>query len=531
MSSKKTPNLGLHEWVPDDYVLMEEFNDNFKTLDDHAEQIDQTVTQNHNEVMSHLADLTTMKEVEEYAPLGNELVTANGWVLGTGWTGDFTTGFTHEAGNTEPLIYPLNAKAGKLYEVVLTVESTDADHGFKFNITVGDSYPFEVYRGAGNTMTYKNGIQAVTNGDLKIIPKSNFTGTVKNISVKEIIGKIPPTTIIKDQNESSVYEARPTKVDNENIFIGKQSGQYNTSGRMNVSIGNEAMANNTSGYFNSALGYKALQKNTVGSRNLALAYAALQNNISGHRNVALGTFALNRNTHGHNNIAVGADTLWYNTTGSHNIAIGLIAQEFNETGIGNIAIGYRSLSENKSNNFMVAIGYDAGKKLKADSSVAIGSWAMDGTTTGKENTAIGGYSLRGNVTGEHNTAIGAFSGSSSTGSRNTFIGRSAGRGLKYGSDNIFIGANTEAREESMAYFLNIGNFLYGDMANSMLGIGVDEPKAILDIRAGTVGRPPIRLKAGPLTTYVFGGAIEYDGDALYITLSDGVRRKFVLEEV
>jgi len=495
-----------------------------------------------------IGNLTTMKEVEESALLGEELVTADGWILGNGWSGDFSTGFTHEAGNTEPLIYPLNAEAWKLYEVVLTVESTDADHGFKFNVTVGDSYPFEMYRGAGNTITYRNGIQAVSDGDLKIIPKTNFIGTIKDVSVKEIVGKIPPTTIIKDKTDKSVYEARPTKADNENIFIGKQSGQYNTSGRANVAIGHGALENNTSGYFNSALGYRALEKNTVGSRNLALAYAALQNNISGHRNVALGTFALNRNTHGHNNIAVGADTLWYNTTGSHNIAMGLTALEFNETGVGNIAIGYRSLSENKSNHFMVAIGYDAGKSLKSDSSVAIGSWAMKSTTTGKENTAVGGYSLQSNVTGQYNVAVGAFAGGSSTGNENTFIGRSAGAGLttghqnvfvgrsagsglKTGTKNIFIGCETTAREETLHNHLNIGNTIYADMANDMVGIGVDDPRAILDLKAGSAARPPIRLKAGELTQYVFGGAIEYDGSALYITLADGVRRKFVLESV
>ena len=34
MSSEKTENLGLHTWVPDDYVQMVEFNENFKKIDE-----------------------------------------------------------------------------------------------------------------------------------------------------------------------------------------------------------------------------------------------------------------------------------------------------------------------------------------------------------------------------------------------------------------------------------------------------------------------------------------------------------------
>lgn len=61
MSSKKTPNLGLHEWVPDDYVQMEEFNENFRKLDQKTGElvnISQEVEGQIVQVTEHLAHIT-----------------------------------------------------------------------------------------------------------------------------------------------------------------------------------------------------------------------------------------------------------------------------------------------------------------------------------------------------------------------------------------------------------------------------------------------------------------------------------------
>lgn len=52
MSSAKTLKLGLHKWESDDYVLREEFNDNFASIDKHAEEVTSQLAQ----TMNYLSD-------------------------------------------------------------------------------------------------------------------------------------------------------------------------------------------------------------------------------------------------------------------------------------------------------------------------------------------------------------------------------------------------------------------------------------------------------------------------------------------
>lgn len=58
-------------------------------------------------------------------------------------------------------------------------------------------------------------------------------------------------------------------------------------------------------------------------------------------------------------------------------------------------------------------------------------------------------------------------------------------------------------------------FNFGD--SGRFGIGVDDPKAYLNISAGTATTPSILLEPGVLSTLPINGAIEFDGDNLYLT--------------
>ena len=516
-------------------------------------------------ITSQLADITSFDSTSESAALGVELLSGSGWTS-TGWTGSFSTGFTNGASNTSPLIYPMGAVAGKLYQIVLTVEDTDLmNSGFKFKVTIGNSAPFEMYQGVGSPITYSKGIKAVENGDLRIIPDSDFTGTVKNISVKEVVGVVKPSLNIKDESGQPVFESRPTKRTLHNLYLGKGVGQKNTSGEMNTAVGNGAMENNLSGFWNIAMGYQALHKNINGSRNIALGRWSLFENISGARNVAIGSYALHRLTTGEYNVAIGADSAWYTSTGSYNIAIGTVSLDKNTTGSFNTAIGYNALRDNETTSFNVAVGHHALRLNKQNSNTAIGSFALAENISGTGQTAIG-YQALSKSTGINNTAIGQqtamnlaggnsntvigrtallnlSTGSNNTvighdgirnltsGQRNTVIGQGTGSTLTSGDDNILIGYNVNVPSASTSNYMSIGNLIYGDLSGLRVGIGIPSPLAKLHIGAGTATVAPIRINAGTLLTTPAIHSIEYDGAFLYITSSSGIRRKVMTEAV
>lgn len=507
----------------------------------------------------------SMKPGEETATLGPERLNMTGWTS-VGWVGDFTNGFTNGTGNVLPLVNSIGALAGKLYQVVLTVEDSDLlNSGFKFKVTIGNSAPFEMYQAVGSPIIYSKGIQAVENGDLQIIPTADFTGTVKNISVKEVVGIIDPTFVVKDSLGQNVLESRPTKVDQHNLYFGKGTGEHNTSGEMNTAIGHGSMENNLSGFWNIAMGYQSLHKNINGSRNIALGRWSLFENISGARNVAIGSYSLHRLTTGNYNIGIGADSAWYTTTGSYNIAIGTVSLDKNTSGSYNTAIGYNALRDNETTSFNVGIGHHALRLAKQNNNTAIGAYALAlnvsgagltavgyqalNKSTGSNNTAVGQQVLMNLESGTGNTAIGRTTllglanGSSNTvigqdslrnlttGQKNTVLGQGAGLALTTGDNNILIGQNVNTPSATTNNYMSLGDALFGDLVNLRIGIGVNAPLAKLHIGAGSSTVAPIRINAGTLLTTPANHSIEYDGAFLYLTSSTGIRRKFAMEAV
>lgn len=455
----------------------------------------------------------------EAASLGTELLTATGW-QSVGWSGDFNNGFTNTIGNTQPLKYPIvGVASGKYYHISLTTETTDwIDPPGWFTISIGGSEPFETYRGGGNVMNYSWGIKALGAGDLIITPFANFKGVIKTITVKEITGYAKSTMTIKDNLGGNSVEIRPTNENIKSIFIGKDSGAWNTTGDDNVSVGNESLKSNTTGYWNSALGSQTLKENTVGSRNIAIGRVALRDNLSGHRNIAVGTFALNTNTHGHNNVAIGADAMIYSTTGICNIAIGTIAMEDNKTGSYNVAIGYEvmkrinsgqfnvafgrySQDRNKDGNDNITIGGYSGERLTASANIAIGKYALNWVSTTDGSVAIGhesqrwtkagdnvsvGYQSLTNLTdGIDNVALGKKAGANNTtGQRNISIGNNAGLGASGSAvnRNIFIGHNVGVNvntgaDNNIIIGTSAGATLTTGANNILLGYGIVTPTA------------------------------------------------------
>ena len=443
----------------------------------------------------------------------------------------------------------------------MIVEDTDTmNSGFKFTCTIGNSEPFEMYKGTGSVITYEKGIKAVENGSFKITPKSDFTGTIKNISVKEIIGTVAVTFKIKNSQKQNVFEIRPSKLDLNNIFEGKNVGRYNTCGYENVIMVDYAFENNVSGFWNTLIGYKTGQNNINGSRLIGLGYMALNAVISGHRDIAIGTFSQSRNKYGTNDISIGADSLWMLEKGDYNICMGTTVLDHLIEGNGNVLIGYKDGSGAERTSFMTGIGHQVLQNNKAHNITAIGALALqrnvDGTgqtvvgykglnllESGINNTGIGDNVLAllssgsGNmaggksalfnlITGNYNVAIGNDAGRNVTeGTGLTLIGRGTGATLTKGTNVILIGNGVDVPNAETSDYLNIGKLIYGDLANKKIGIGIPDPLARLHIGAGTASVPPIRINSGVLLSTPMNGAIESDGSFLYFTNSAGTRLK------
>ncbi|RLD51466.1 MAG: hypothetical protein DRJ05_18385, partial [Bacteroidetes bacterium] len=178
--------------------------------------------------------------------------------------------------------------------------------------------------------------------------------------------------------------------DNQNVFVGYQSGKANTSGYYNTAFGYRSLFSNTTGFSNTAGGYEALLNNTTGYGNTANGYHSLYSNTIGNENTANGYQSLYSNTTGHDNTASGNSSLFSNTTGDYNTACGNGSLQDNTTGSRNTAYGLNSLVSNTIGERNIAVGYIT----------------MFHNTSGEENTAVGAYSLNSNETGSYNTSVG-----------------------------------------------------------------------------------------------------------------------------
>lgn len=389
------------------------------------------------------------KAEQNTATLGEELVTESGWTLGTGWSGNLTDGFTHASGNTEPLTFTPAITAERLYQV--TFKSSVAMTTSNLFVQVGNSTQFNLYGDKLDDDTISIGVLAADTSGLVFTPESTFTGTLTEISLREITGSYEAVQQYFDTNDAVTLEIHVTPRGLENVYIGRAVGEMNTSGRANVGIGTDALAKNTSGFWNSAFGTRCLQNNIGGSRNIAIGYQSLMNNIDGQRNIGIGTFTMTNMKNGNHNVAIGADSM--------NEAAG---------GNKNTAIGFNTLTNNQG-DLNVAVGSDAlSKNTSGQNNTAVGGSTMTVNTSGKDNTALGKSALQKNTTGSWNVAIGnAALYNNTTGQKNVAIGASAGKNITTAKRCIVIGTDVVA-EATTDDQLNIGNLIKGSLDTSNL---------------------------------------------------------------
>lgn len=261
-----------------------------------------------------------------------------------------------------------------------------------------------------------------------------------------------------------------------NMFVGTGAGAAIASGgTQNLVIGQNGGAAIATGDYNVGLGYEVL-KATTGTSNTAIGNQVLTANIGGSYNTGVGTNALMANTTGDRNVAVGRRALFANQGGVDNVAVGQLALSANVNGGSNTALGEETLANNT------------------------GSW----------NTAVGSSALNANVASVYSTAVGGNALKQSTGNHNTGLGFNAGTNITSGTDNIMIGYNALAPVATADNQLNIGNTIYGDLANKYVGINTGAlPGEMLFVSGGnlavtgTVGSGAAISLSGPGTRMFF----------------------------
>lgn len=218
------------------------------------------------------------------------------------------------------------------------------------------------------------------------------------------------------ENGSSIFlgsgaGAVDDQSDNENVGIGFESMNSNTSGYQNTAVGYQSLINSTVGTRNTAIGNKALQTNTSGFNNTAIGFFTMYNNLTGYYNTAIGSEALNNNTAGRNNTAVGYLAAYSNTLGEDNTATGIQALRSNSTGSYNTAAGRNSLyystgNYNTSTGYSSLFGLSSGAQNSALGSNA-GGYIADGSTenSASDNSIFIGANSKAKASGETNQIV------------------------------------------------------------------------------------------------------------------------------
>ena len=136
-------------------------------------------------------------------------------------------------------------------------------------------------------------------------------------------------------------------IGHNNSFIGPNSGFYNTTGSNNSFLGYYSGMGNKTGLNNTYIGYRAgysggLGSDASGSDNVFIGVNAGESNTTGHDNIGIGNLAGNSNTGGLYNAFIGTNAGMSNLTGDYNTFLGYQAGYTLELSSYNTCIGYKT---------------------------------------------------------------------------------------------------------------------------------------------------------------------------------------------
>ncbi len=239
---------------------------------------------------------------------------------------------------------------------------------------------------------------------------------------------------------------------NRNIGLGYGVLQALTTGHRNIGIGFSVLSSLTDGNYNTIIGEAAMDSATSATHNVGLGHHVMRLATDAALNTAVGDYALEYNTSGRQNTAIGYGVL-QRTQGTNNVAVGYESQKANTNGLGNVSVGSGTLNSGTDLTYCTAVGNNAlYSAVDSAGNVAVGAGAIQ-EATGNGNAGIG-YLAGGGLT---------------TGDFNTFLGYGGAGGITSGNRNLILGYNPAALSGAQSDRLNIGNLLFGTIAN---GTGV-----------------------------------------------------------
>src|SRR5208282_3523201 len=220
------------------------------------------------------------------------------------------------------------------------------------------------------TQTIGSGDVSVSNGNLDLANTTSATAGVVNLG-----------------GSAFLHQCCNTSFGYTNTFVGRDAGNFSTTG----------------GY-NTASGYGALFLNGTGTDNTASGYVALDLNSTGNYNTATGDHALYSNGTGSNNTASGAGALYVNVGGSGNTAVGFNAgtdshRSFPTSGSNSTFVGANANATTDNLTNATAIGYSA--QVGESNALVLGNGALVGIGTSTPQYLLdvrGTGNFTGNVT-------------------------------------------------------------------------------------------------------------------------------------
>lgn len=313
-----------------------------------------------------------------------------------------------------------------------------------------------------------------------------------------------------------------TNTGNGNAFFGYSAGRSNTTGGVNSFFGFNAGEFSTTANYNSFFGFNAGNKTTA-EGNSFFGASAGENNTTGTNNSFFGLVSGQSNTTGSSNSFFGRGAGLSNTTGNGNSFIGVNAGLLNTEGFGNSFVGSGAGQVNTTGSYNTFVGDSAGfSNTTAGSHVFVGVNAGRSNTTGGSNAFVGKDAGFANTTGGENAFFGAASGqSNTTGGNNTFVGATAGLLNTTGADNSYVG-----HAAGYSNTTGIQNSFFGSNAGSANTANYNSFFGVSTGQANTTGTANSFFGRAAGVNNSVGGENSFFGESAGFVNTAGTRNSF-----